>query len=1498
MRESDDPASAHPAAQDGRSSTVSAASAHDSVGQRGEVEGTESAMPTSSTSPMVVPSRVPWVPDDYTHAHAHAHAHGPTMQTGTTGVQAPSPLAGRTALRALWSRIAGSWPWRTRGFWLGALAIGLAMYAQKLVWVDRAVLESIRWYALAILLMILAWAGTYRNRSCLSISVPADRGESHRNGGAVNGPTTTLPVRPASPEANKTPTAGRSIWIRKLRRAWRWIRERSWPRYVVAFIALALNIYCAGLLRQDYYSAVGGYGWLFSLLLLVFAFVGERPPIVREIDDPQDDVVHRTDLRLPVRLEVLIVAAIFVVALALRLYRLGDITTGMHGDEGETGMEGIKILEGNPVSPFMTGWFSHPNFSFWSVAITMKLFGADLFGLRLFSALLGALMIIPFYSLVRLWFGVRAAIIATVLLAVMDVSLYFGRLGLNNITTPFFLVTGFYFLFKGLLTRRTIYFVLSAYAHMLTMYFYFGGRLTPILIGSVLAYIFLLMPLMRTPGEYWTIRRSDPTVGRLQAMAQAVRRQARVVLGYFGQVLIFVVAAVCMASPWYVYYVDHTAELEARPNDKLIFNNEARMAQQYGATHDPLYIGLRMPRPDDVYPFLPVVFEKTQLSAMLTQDGFWARVLWGQTTTTLSVLTYRADASSFYTFTGEPAAKPIEAALIVLGIAWALWRWRDTRMAVLSMWFWSAVLAGGTLTIDAPYVPRMVGMVPTLAVFAAIPLNKLVAEFVAAVSGLSAVPFRRRVLRFAGQVLSGFAVAGVLVYLSVQNYQDYFHRYIAAWPYPEVTGQAYFVRQMNQKVMAEGRPKPFYYNLGMHFIYWGHGDNRFLNHGTPGTDMVNPANELPIINNEGRDVIFMVWGLNAHYLPAIKAFYPDGEQGDFIYGPDGRGPHLFTYYRVTKEQIEARRKSMVTYTPANGPAIQREEPALSTTQPPPEGLVYPVQATWSGNLVAPQFGYYRFRLSGQAGATLQIDGTTVLTVTEAAQPAEAELLLARGPHAVRVSGNLPDESARVDLQWSAGTPTFTDIAPKYLWLGPGRAFYGEIRPFNNNDLLAPDDQAAQAPIIMARVDGFLGFRDSPSAMGGGVLFGKWTGTLNITQPGRYLFEVYSNGDSVVLIDGTLVVNNIRGGAEPHAATAEIELAPGDHLYELRYNFAGGVGYLEAFWTPPGEQKQLLGPNNASAQGGIVDPNLAIAPPPVQLESPAPPARLTPDTVIGDAAGLKEPRGLAVDRDGAVYVGDRGNHRIVVFGADGNMLRSWGRPPTAGEENNPQGDQLVEINDVAVGPDGRVYVLDASSRVVVFDRDGRFLRSLGVGVLDLYGANGIAVGPDGSVLVADTGHSRVLKLPPIPADPGQPFDPAQVVPITGGNQPGTNFEQPVDVLVDPTGSGYYYAIDLRSRLVQIDPGGNITAQWRVEIGVADGGSRLSISPDGVKVYMSDPDRQRVAVINTTTGNINYFGEPGGAAGQFGSPSGIATGPDGRVYVLDRVNANVQVFTVND
>src|SRR5207248_425241 len=104
------------------------------------------------------------------------------------------------------------------------------------------------------------------------------------------------------------------------------------------------------------------------------------------------------------------------------------------------------------------------------------------------------------------------------------------------------------------------------------------------------------------------------------ALRMAVWSQARAVSRYSGQLAVFVIACVCMSSPWLVSYVyrDNSSQ---RTQQVLVFNAPERLAASYQLTHSPLYIGIRAPMTDDIYPVLPVVFEKTPASVMVSSDG-------------------------------------------------------------------------------------------------------------------------------------------------------------------------------------------------------------------------------------------------------------------------------------------------------------------------------------------------------------------------------------------------------------------------------------------------------------------------------------------------------------------------------------------------------------------------------------------------------------------------------------------------------------------------------------------------------------------------------------------------------------------------------------------------------------------------------------------------------------------------------------------------------------
>src|SRR5262249_59321211 len=73
--------------------------------------------------------------------------------------------------------------------------------------------------------------------------------------------------------------------------------------------------------------------------------------------------------------------------------------------------------------------------------------------------------------------------------------------------------------------------------------------------------------------------------------------------------------------------------------------------------------------------------------------------------------------------------------------------------------------------------------------------------------------------------------------------------------------------------------------------------------------------------------------------------------------------------------------------------------------------------------------------------------------------------------------------------------------------------------------------------------------------------------------------------------------------------------------------------------------------------------------------------------------FQEPWGVTVAPNGEVYVADTWNHRIQVLDAGGRLLRKWGgMADTKGVVDDKPGSFLGPP-DIALGPDGLVYVTD-------------------------------------------------------------------------------------------------------------------------------------------------------------------------------------------------------------
>lgn len=187
---------------------------------------------------------------------------------------------------------------------------------------------------------------------------------------------------------------------------------------------------------------------------------------------------------------------------------------------------------------------------------------------------------------------------------------------------------------------------------------------------------------------------------------------------------------------------------------------------------------------------------------------------------------------------------------------------------------------------------------------------------------------------------------------------------------------------------------------------------------------------------------------------------------------------------------------------------------------------------------------------------------------------------------------------------------------------------------------------------------------------------------------------------------------------------------------------------------------------------------------------------------------------------------------------------------------PPGWGWKEAAAVATDSHDRVYVFHRGEHpVLVFDRDGTFLASWGEGMFTR--PHGLTIGPDDAVYCCDDLDHTVRKFT---------TDGKLLLTLgTSGKGSDTGSTSMDYRTIQRAGPPFHYP------------------------------TNLALSPAG-EMYVSDGyGNARVHKFSADGRLLLSWGEPGDGPGQFHLPHGIAVDRQGTVYVADRENSRIQLFT---
>jgi hypothetical protein len=350
------------------------------------------------------------------------------------------------------------------------------------------------------------------------------------------------------------------------------------------------------------------------------------------------------------RAEWAAVTLVLLLAAALRFGGLGQVPPGLAHDEVANGLIARDILAGRHAIYFTAAYGHEPLYQYVQAA-SVALFGGHWLGLRWPSVAFGLLGIAGTYALARRLFGVRVALLTIAWLAGSFWPLFYARVGVRAISLPFTAALCAYFLL------RATNFAASLPVHLSPDSTRTVGRG---IVNWLLAGFFLGLSLY----TYMAARTLPFILVAFLIYSFLIYSPTPIP---WSRLLAFLAVAVAVSAPLVIWLLAHPGA-------------EYRVAE----VQEPLI-------------------------RLLAGDP---SLVWQNVIANLKFFTFAGDPWPRQNLPGRPVfADPVSAALFLVGLLIALWRWRDLRYGFLLIWLGGALVPSIVTSVAPSSIRDILGLV-------------------------------------------------------------------------------------------------------------------------------------------------------------------------------------------------------------------------------------------------------------------------------------------------------------------------------------------------------------------------------------------------------------------------------------------------------------------------------------------------------------------------------------------------------------------------------------------------------------------------------------------------------------------------------------------------------------------------------------------------------------------------------------------------------------------